>query len=72
MTEPSRSSRSQVMLASEGMIPAISSKMSRTWVKPKSVPIRRAISWVIHQSWRASPGVEIAGRPSCTCRLVLV
>ena len=34
--------------------------------------MRRAISWMIHQSWRASPGSASAVRPICTCRLVLV
>ena len=34
--------------------------------------MRLAISWMIHQSCRASPGSGSAGRPICTWRLVLV
>ena len=34
--------------------------------------MRRAISWMIHQSCRASPGIGSAARPICTCRLVFV
>ncbi len=34
--------------------------------------MRRAISWMIHQSCRASPGVGSAVRPICTWRLVFV
>ena len=34
--------------------------------------MRRAISWMIHQSWRASPGGWITCRASCTRRSVLV
>ena len=34
--------------------------------------MRRAISWVIHQSTLASPGSGSARLPICTWRLVLV
>ena len=30
------------------------------------------LSWMIHQSWRASPGSASAARPICTWRFVLV
>ena len=34
--------------------------------------MRRAISWMIHQSWRESPGAGSARRPIWTCRFVFV
>ena len=55
-----------------GIVRRISSNTAETGSSRHGRPMRWAIFWMIHRSWRASPGGSIAWRPICTRRSVLV